>query len=63
MNIKPTYKKDYPHNIIYISKTLGLTYIYRANADILKARLIIEAGNTKGGSITVRLTSRLTGLE
>jgi hypothetical protein len=47
-----------------ISPTLGLTQSLTLNNETnMESALNIEPENTKGGSITVRLASCLTGLE
>jgi hypothetical protein len=37
--------------------------VFILNVVTLKVRVLVEPGNTKGGSITVPLTSCLTGLK
>jgi len=48
---------------IQLSKSLNKKSIYLIEPLPLLLKVIVKSGNTKGGSITVLLTSCLTGLE
>jgi hypothetical protein len=49
-------------NIVLVLRT-NIAHIRPDPGNFFPARLIVSPGNTKGGSITVQLTSCLTGLD